>query len=174
MYCIAILTNCGTHVSVESAAFGITINAPDAMKAVSALKSKLESEAVLILRNGGTLPEERFPEELPDRSCVIEIDPETALKRSATQTVKRTISIPEWMDVKIKEEKINASQFFQSKFDDAYGNTKPDMPEITDLESLKKLVPEHILKEYLKESLSKPFSAFMETLDLKDGNEKED
>ena len=66
--------------------------------------------------------------------------------------VKRTISLPEWLDNRIRRSGIDSSKLFREAALKELA-TK-GYPEITTVEELKKRVPKRVLKKYITETLT--------------------
>ena len=130
------------HVEAECKAFGKKVNGPDEATVIRLIKEEVETEGVLLKREGKALPE---PDEMSG-ALVIEPDFDKKVKEKATQTVRRNITLPEWMDVEIRERQIDASKLFREAYMERYGSN--DGPAITSIRDLENKVAPEILKDY--------------------------
>jgi hypothetical protein len=128
--------------------------------AVRAMKNQIEQEGVIRMKNGEDIPKSSTLDENGETANVyIATDIALKFKESATESVRKNISMPAWMDIQLRKYGADASKLFQDAAV-AYINeqenkvcetvktiTKP----ILTVEELKENVNEDLLHEYAKE-----------------------
>lgn len=139
--------------------FGIAIDADTIENAMSAMKNQIEQEGVLRLKNGESLPEAKLI--LEDGNTIyVSTDIKKKFKESATESVRKNISMPAWMDIQLRYYGVDASKLFQEAAityleKEENKNRKP----ITTINELKEHVSEDLLHQYadecIKEMLNK-------------------
>lgn len=147
---------------LKSSAFGLTVDAgPDELDvAMQALKRLIDSEAQRILDAGGFLPSDKnlAAEDFEDgmRVLYLETDFENRFVAKTSETVRRNISMPAWMDLRLRKNGVDASKLFQDaatkkleELDQVRGGTG----YIADVDELMKKCPEKVLDEYFRERL---------------------
>lgn len=96
-------------------AFGIVLDAgPDELDgAVAAMKSLMEREAFSILDRGDFLPaDEPLPEAPSGPVIYVETDFMGTFVRKS-EAVRRNVSVPGWIDLRLRRNNIDASRLFQ-------------------------------------------------------------
>ena len=101
-----------------------------------------------MLQLGESLPDEPS---FSEGTYVVDCDIMQAFKNSSTELVRRTISLPKWMDILIRNSEIDSSGVFR---DAVMKKLKPSTDDILSLADLKSRVDESILKAYVREVLA--------------------
>ena len=140
------------HIRAYNEAFDITVDAPDVPKAIELVKKQIINEGVIREMEDRPIPRQENLNDLKDNSVIIEVDFGANARRMATGTVKRTITVPEWMDMEIRRKKIDASGLFREAYLQKYDNT--DDTTILSVEDLETKVDPRILKGYVKKFLN--------------------
>lgn len=154
-YIVHFIKNDNHGVVAKNKAFDIRITAPDIPKALIIMENKIMTEGVLRIREGGQIP---APEEIPSQFgsfAIIDVDFNQMLKKEAKLTVRRTITLPEWMDLEIKNRDINASKLFYDAFMERYADD--GQRPIESLGELKRRVDPKILEDFAKEYVTRLF-----------------
>ena len=134
------------HCRAYNEAFDITVDAPNVIKAVELIRERIINEGVLREMEGRDLPKQKV--EFKEGTVIVEVDFNKSTRKLATASVKRTISLPEWMDIEIRNNRIDASKLFQEAFLEKY-DTNYEC-DIESVEDLKAKVDPDILKAYVK------------------------
>lgn len=97
--------------SAELKEFDIGCTADTIDKAVSTLYGEVLKKGVMIIKSGKSIPESS---EVEENSLYITVDFERALRESfSTETSRRNITLPTWMDYKLRLYGVDASRLFQ-------------------------------------------------------------
>jgi hypothetical protein len=139
--------------------FDLAIDADTVENAVRSMKNQIEQEGVNRMKNGKDLPRgATFDEEKDADTVYIATDIELKFKESATESVRKNISMPAWMDIQLRKYGVDASKLFQEAAT-AYIEKQENKgfqkvtKSIMTLEELKSNVNESLLHEYAKEYL---------------------
>ncbi len=106
---------------VSSPAFGITVDAADDSvldEAVTALKGLMAVAAERKLAQGDFLPADGKldPGDISDDGCIVmyvETDFTARFLAQTSETVRRNVSMPTWMDLRLRRNNVDASRLFQ-------------------------------------------------------------
>lgn len=95
------------------------------------------------------------PKKVSDESgsaitCFIMIDMEREYKIRNTASVRKNITLPEWMDITLRELGVDASKLFQDAAIKYIAEAEKNC-RITNVQELKEQVPKEILDEYILE-----------------------
>ena len=128
--------------------FEINIYGPTLEKALEVLKEAIEQEGVVLLETGENLPK---PSTTSDSSVIyIQTDIEHRFKqKSASNAIRKNVSLPAWMDIELKKYNVDASKLFQEAVLEYLRKRKWE--SITDMNTLKNNVDNDLLEEYGKE-----------------------
>lgn len=120
--------------------------------AIAKLKEMLETECARMQQIGEQIPEsdETAFERLADGKCMIELDTLKILKEENSEIVRRTISLPKWMDILIRNSEIDSSSVFREA---VRAKLADDSPPIFTVEQLKQKTDPAVLKAYAVEIL---------------------
>lgn len=95
----------------ESKDFEIGCTATSVDKAVALLNGEIIKEAIRLIKSGKPIPESSSIE---DDGIYLTVDFDRALRESfKTETSRRNITLPTWMDYKLRLYGIDASRLFQ-------------------------------------------------------------
>ena len=147
--------------------FDITINADDITAAMNAMRDQIEIKGSLMLRTNQPLPQQStqlITDVLEGRQTnkndtiygIVHTDIEKKFKESASESVRKNISMPAWMDIQLRYYGVDASKMFQDAatvFIEAKKKESLEIPKITTLEQLTKYVDEDLLKEYFNSKI---------------------
>ena len=149
----------------EQEDFDIAIDADTLENVINAAKNQIEQKGVLLLKNGEQIPNSNIiQDDTLSKSGVsviyIQTDIEKKFRDSATESVRKNISMPAWMDVKLKYYGVDASKLFQDaetdfikdKEDKENNNT---YKKISNVDELIENVDRKILYEYIMMKLLK-------------------
>lgn len=142
---------------LTSPAFGIAVDAcpKDLDNAVHALRTQIAEEAQKRLGQGDFLPADDALDTPDDGSVIfyMETDFGNRFIAHSSETVRRNISMPAWMDMRLRRNNIDASRLFQEaaaaklkELEQVGTNT----PNITSVQELKDRCPERVLDMYFK------------------------
>ncbi len=135
--------------SASCDAFNVpAICAPKPAVAVRMLKEAIESEGSNILKCGDKLPEEFSMDE---GKYIVDCDIMEKFKNTSSEMVRRTVSLPKWMDVMIRNSEVDSSSVFREAIMEKIA---PKDDKIESVDELKSRVDENILKEYVRSCLS--------------------
>lgn len=139
--------------------FGVAIDAGTLEKAISAAKNQIEQEGVIKLRTGERLPETKIDEDFfaPEVSVIlVEVDIEKKFRDSASESVRKNISMPAWMDIKLRYHGVDASKLFQDAamaYLEKKEKNKAEHKEITSVDELVQNVSKEVLDQYVMKRL---------------------
>ena len=122
-----------------------SVSASTALGAVSALRKSIERKGSDMLMAGESLPDEFVFEE---GTYVLECDLMGTFKNSASDMVRRTVSLPKWLDVLIRNSEIDSSGVFREA---VMKKLSPSDGSISTLDELKEKVDSNLLKAYVKD-----------------------
>ena len=151
---------CGTRTDfgwrLECPAFGIGVDELDG--AVDALKALVEREAMVRLDRGDFLPASEALEPGSDR-VVMYVDTDFQNQFVAkSETVRRNVSVPSWIDVRLRRNNIDASRLFQdaalAKLAELEA-TGRGLRRISDLSMLQDACTEEVLDEYFRRRMER-------------------
>lgn len=134
--------------------FDVAIDADTIEHALSAIKKKVEAVGIQIMQKGCFCPNPCEITELPEDDTVfyIQTEIEKKFKDSASDSIRRNISMPAWMDLQLRQNDIDASKLFQEAA--AKKLKEKDYHEkITTIDELKECISESLLLEIKKESI---------------------
>ena len=81
------------------------------------------------------------------------IDIEREFKFRHNGTVRKNISLPEWMDMQLRDPEVDASKLFQNAAQEYIWKSSQKGTLINNVEELIKMVPKEILDEYIMQRL---------------------
>lgn len=147
---------------ISSPAFGIQVDAPwDALdKATESLKQLMGEEAQKVLDAGEFLPRDNAfdGDEARNGALVLYLETDFGNRFMArtSDTVRRNISMPAWMDLRLRKHNVDASRLFQdaaaaklAELEHAGGGRR----EIRDMQDLEEMCPKGILDDYFAKRL---------------------
>ena len=145
-------------ILIEQSDFAIAIDADTLENGIRAMKEKIEQEGVLRLRRGECIPESNI--DISDTSTIfIQVDIDKKFRDSASQSVRKNISMPEWMDIQLRYYNVDASKLFQDAANAYLEKKKPITRvkyrpiSITSVQELIAQVDKEILDEYILQKL---------------------
>ena len=139
--------------------FDIEIDAETIEQSLTGIKRQLLHQGIMLLKAGEELPPTNFRYETETTSCYIDVDIYQEFQNSATELVRRNITMPTWMDIRLRHYNVNASNLFQAaatKFLEEKDNVK--YRPIETLEDLKNNISSSLLDDYVKESIQQKFN----------------
>ena len=142
---------------LTSPAFRIVVDAgpEDLDSAVHALRTLMADEAQKRLNRGDFLPVDDTLDTPKDGSVILYMETDFGNRFIAhtSETVRRNISMPAWMDLRLRRHNIDASRLFQEaamtklkELEQVNSNT----PNITSVQELIDRCPERVLDEYFQ------------------------
>ena len=137
------------HIELASKEFDVDVSVKDLKSGLPVIKGMIERAGMRMKREGKELPEEfdGISGKLFGNVCIA-VDFDSLMREKVTTTVRRTITLPEWVDLEVREKKIDASKLFREAFIEKYGETPEDVKILT-VEELESRVDKKILKEYV-------------------------
>lgn len=161
LYCVMVTkTKHGYLAKQEN--FGLAVDADTLENAISAIREQIEQEGVIRLKNGKTLPESSFlvaAENSNDESIIyIQVDIEKKFRDSATESVRKNISMPAWMDIQLRYYGVDASKLFQDAavaFLKKKNKVNVQYKKIETVDELVESVDQNILNQYVMNKLMK-------------------
>ena len=143
-------------------AFGITVDSgPEEFdKAIQALKVMIADEARQRLFKGEFLPQDTKLDTTCDEKKIIiymETDFSNRFIAETSETVRRNISMPAWMDLRLRKNGIDASRLFQDaaiKKLNELERTGTGICQITDVNELENICSEEVLNAYFKKRIN--------------------
>lgn len=82
----------------------------------------------------------------------IDMDHEFRIRNTAS--VRKNITLPEWMDIKLRELDVDASKLFQeAALGRILAEERASMLLINSVEDLKKIIPQNILDEFISQTI---------------------
>lgn len=143
----------------ESKEFDVGVNADTEEHAVSSLKKLIVEKGLLIMREGKTIPVPcNIDYESNAAYVYLEFDMQKAFRESLSESVRKNISLPAWMDLQLRNLGIDASKLFQEaamkKIDECMKpaervSTLEQFKSIADKDTLKKLIKDYLAEEVL-------------------------
>lgn len=146
---------------IQQPDFNLAIDVDTIENGINAMKNQIEQEGVLRLRNGESIPEPKIDMDFidPDVSAIfVQVDIEKKFKDSATESVRKNISMPAWMDIQLRYHHVDASKLFQDAALEYLENkkqTKTEYKNITTVEELQEHVSADVLNEYIMSLLQR-------------------
>lgn len=146
---------------VKQPDFDFAIDADTIENAISAAKRQIEQEGVLMMKNGKQIPEPKvyLNFNTGDASRIyVEVDIEKKFKDSATESVRKNISMPSWMDIQLRYYGVDASKMFQEAaqaFLDSKEKKQVEYRAISTVDELIANVDKEVLNEYVMKKLLK-------------------
>lgn len=144
--------------------FDFAIDADTLEHAITAAKRLIEQEGVLKMKAGEHLPVSDFDEETHtsgEKYVFVQVDIDKAFRESATESVRKNISLPAWMDIRLRYYDVDASRLFQDAAL-AFLETKeseqgytPIVKKITSVDELVENVDKKVLDAYVMQKLLK-------------------
>lgn len=149
----------------EQEDFDIAIDADTLENVINAAKNQIEQKGVLLLKNGEQIPNSNMIQDdtlsKPGVSVIyIQTDIEKKFRDSATESVRKNISMPAWMDIKLRYYGVDASKLFQEAATDFIKNKEDKennnaYKKISNVNELIENVDRKILYEYVMMKLLK-------------------
>lgn len=149
----------------EQEDFDIAIDADTLENVINAAKNQIEQKGVLLLKNGEQIPNSNIIQDdmspKPGISVIyIQTDIEKKFRDSATESVRKNISMPAWMDIKLRYYGVDASKLFQDAVTDFIKNKEDKennnaYKKISNVNELIENVDRKILYEYVMMKLLK-------------------
>lgn len=136
--------------------FDLAIDADTLGNAVQAMKNQIEQEGAIRLKNGEALPEEEIESQNVKGEYVVYVstDIERKFKESASESVRKNISMPAWMDIQLRRYGVDASKLFQDAAVSYLERQESKRyKSITTMDELKDNVSEDLLRQYAKECI---------------------
>ena len=131
--------------------FDVHVSAGTAAMALSSARKTIERDITRILQQDDKLPDEAFVE---SGTFVLDMDIPSILEASSNEIVRRTVSLPKWMDIMIRNSRVDSSAMFkQAVMEKLQSDNLEKADTITTVEELKKRVSPDVLKSYVMESL---------------------
>ena len=154
-------------IFVRQPEFNLEVDADTLENAIRAIKDLIEKEGCLRLKNGETIPESIFDKHYYEKGTVlpnhndnivfVQVDIEKKFRDSASESVRKNISMPMWMDIMLRYYNVDASRLFQEaaqSFLDKQKekeqiNKKAVIRSVEDLEAQvdKKIIDQYILRK---------------------------
>jgi len=137
--------------------FDMAVDADNVDNAVAGLKRLIEEAGILMLKSGERIPSPVALNIQPNQTAVyFSTDIDSKFKASASSSVRKNISLPSWMDIKLRTNNIDASALFQEAANAKFKEIDDTQPfvNINSLEALKSAVSEDVLKQYVKECVN--------------------
>lgn len=146
----------------EQADFDIAIDADTLENVINAAKNQIEQEGVLRLKNGEPIPESNVDDDgmakLEASAIYVQTDIEKKFRDSATESVRKNISMPSWMDIQLRYYGVDASKMFQEAaqaFLDSKEKKEVVCQTISTVDELIENVDAEILNQYVMKRLFK-------------------
>ena len=146
----------GTHKEMKCDAFDVSISVPDVKTGIPLIKGMIEQAGVRMKREGKDLPKEMASaDQVTGNVICMVLDFDKLLREKVTTSVRRTITLPEWMDLEVREKHIDASKLFREAFIEKYGDI--DEVKITTVDELEQRVDHNLLREYVNKYVKAAF-----------------
>lgn len=153
----AIITENNGIATAYNPDFDMAVDADCVNNAILGLSKSIEETGVAMLKNGENLPKAIDIAITPTQVVAyITTDIETKFKTLESGSVRKNISLPTWMDIRLKTNGIDASALFQeaaNKKLEELSNAKP-FTQLDSIEALTKYVDDELLKKFAKYYLS--------------------
>ncbi|MCD8083222.1 MAG: hypothetical protein LUE86_06915 [Clostridiales bacterium] len=143
----------------RSEEFGLELDASSPTQAVTHMRTAMERDGVnrMIALQPIPAPDTK---EIEDgiQYAFVDTDIEHEYEKVNPKSVKRTISLPAWMDCAIRVSGVDASKLFQNAAAKYLEQTESPPCTIDSVDKLKEMVPKDILDQYLNETIVEKFS----------------
>ena len=127
--------------------FHESVSASTPASAIRTIKKSIERDIARILQQDEKLPDEAVIE---DGTFILDIDVAGALEAASNEIVRRTVSLPKWMDIMIRNSRMDSSAVFKQA---VMNKITADSDQISSVSELKEKVSADILKSYMMECI---------------------
>ena len=101
------------HWRAECPALSVSCDAPDSANALYGCRRMIQETGRELLLAGNRLPKEEHIVIQGTTPIMLEFDMESEYETNASAPVRRTVSLPEWLDKRLRAANIDASRLFQ-------------------------------------------------------------
>lgn len=150
LYAVTVRETDHGYLAIQSD-FDMAIDADTLDNAIIAMKNQIEQEGSLRMKNNEEIPKPTILEKSEGNIIYVQTDIEKRFKDSATESVRKNISMPAWMDIRLRYYSVDASKLFQDAAISYLDHVEnKEYKRITTIDELEKNVDESLLKEYAK------------------------
>lgn len=141
------LTSYDDHVTAACDELDIKIHADTREHAMANITAYIDSEVTQRIKEGKDIPRSEYK----DGEYTYLYDIDKILKDQSTEMVRRSISLPMWLDNRIKNSGLDSSKIFREAI---LKELVPEDRGITTIKDLEENIDEELLKSYVMKYLS--------------------